>query len=471
MIRFETHWKSIAGSTWLFSVSFLFVAAGCYPIEEPGGVVNVPLEDSPAGSLSAWAEERALDNLGASADGVVGCNIVTASTGRVTIFNRIFGTPGLEQDGLYQTSSEDGGLSWSAMTPFAPAHKDGMGLNVAIDSSDRIHAIWREMQPVMGIFYARSEDQGVSWSEAVLISHPARYQNNGGILTVDFKQRVHVMYFDGDANSEAMPCEAYYTRSVDAGLTWESPRMLSRDDGKHSAWPRADFSGVEGDDLCIVWREQVLGDDWDIRGAISNDGGSTWVEALVAGGNGDTDTQWDPMAAVDKAGRFHVSYMNSSAGDPFEIAIHNIRSVDGGATWSEPQVLSEARSRFSFYAYDRVRDILWCSFKDESEFDLSDGNSHSKIVTRYSTDHGETWSSLEVVTNEVDRSYEIRFPAFSMGADGKLRVTYSHTPEGVDPPYTVYYRERRSVPATGFSAPKAAGVHDEVVPLGGSMRR
>ena len=385
-----------------------------------------------------WAREHVLPDQGGSADGVVGTNIATFSDGELVVFYPI---ADIAAAGTYGVRSGDGGKTWTTPVKFPPGGPGTHSIQVFADADDKLHAAWVQKAPVEGVYYAFSTDRGDTWSAAVRLSGEVRYTITGPIMTVDRKGRVHVNYFDGDADDPARPSEIHYTRSVDNGATWETAQRLSTDDDIQSTWGRADFSGVDGDRLAIVWRDERPGFHWDIYGAFSEDGGATWTERLVMGGPG---TQWDPMSVVDKNGVIHVGIMEEPAGNPFNVRILYTRSADGGLSWTTPVELSTARSRFPFLSYDHSSNVLWLFWKDERDFDESNGNPQADIVGRFSYDGGDNWSELEYLTDAG--TADVRFPAFSMGPDGRPGVVYSYGDADSDAPFTVYHRTRRQAP-------------------------
>lgn len=397
----------------------LAALAGC-----PAATVGVP--------AATWTAPAALPNLGASADGVVGTNLAVLPGGSLVAIYPV-------RSGGYsctQATSTDGGKTWTAV-PFVP-QPGAHGLNVAVDRKGKLHSAWGFGKD---LYYAASTDGGATWSSSLKIT-AAHFTATTSLITVDRKLRVHVMYFDGYADDASRPGEVYYVRSSNGGASWDAPRLLSKDDGRQSLYPRADFSGVEGDRLAIVWRDQ-RNSTWDIYGAFSEDGGANWTEQLVAGGDRD---QWDPMSLVDRKGVVHVSYMDPTPGDLIDtqIVYGKGSKFSDGSFQFEWSPLTEEQSRFPFFAYDAGRDILWLYWKDERDMDHETGNRQSDIAGRFSKDGGTTWSDLEFVTD--NGTIETRYPAFCVGEDGIVHALYSRGESGEEEPYTVYYTHRTSVP-------------------------
>ncbi|MDQ7051874.1 MAG: sialidase family protein [candidate division KSB1 bacterium] len=306
-----------------------------------------------------------------------------------------------------------------------------------VDQQDAVHAVFMAKAPELGLYYTRTENGGQSWSAPTRISTSVRYKLDYHFITVDGKGRLHVFWHDGNPKDDSKPAEVMYTRSPDGGTTWEAPRMLSNDDGAHSAFPRADFGFTNSDTLLLAWRDaRPAGDDWDIYGAISYDGGATWNEQLLAGGSG---KQWDPMVQIDHQGTIHLGVMEYPAGHLIDVFVWYTRSTDGGANWSEPLTMREARTIFPVFSYDFINDVLWYYLRIES---APGPNATSDLGVRYSTDGGQTWSDMERLT-ALEKG-GTKFPAFGMGRDGIPRLVYSlKDSDGND---KLYFQKRKSAP-------------------------
>ncbi len=386
---------------------------------------------------SDWTQPTSIPDRGGSATGNVGNNLAILSTGRlVLIYNETDSNGAIK---LYQTVSDDDGQSWSQPTIFSPVSGliGACCVTVAVDKNDVLHAVFTAKSPEEGLYYTKSTDGGQTWSEARRISATIRHQISYHFISTDARGRLHVFWHDGNTDDDTMPAEVMYTRSLDQGATWSLPEMLSKDDGKHSAFPRADFAPTTSDTLLIAWRDaRPSGDDWDIYGAISTDGGATWQERLIAGGSG---RQWDPMVQIDQHGTIHLGVMEYPAGHQIDVFVWYTRSTDGGETWSSPQTMREARTIFPVFTYDATHDILWYFLRIES---APGSNATSDLGVRYTLDGGETWSDLERLTALEQGG--TKFPAFVTGVDGIVRVVYSLKDDAGND--KLYFQKRRSVP-------------------------
>ena len=394
-----------------------------------------------------WTEPTPVPNAGGPATGNVGNNMAILSSGRmVLVYNQTLPQGGLK---LYVTSTEDDGASWQTPQKLTVADTliGACCATLAADVNDRLHMTWTAKVPINGLFYSQSDDGGTTWSPPVVLYQNPRYKIAYHSVTVDRKRRVHVTWHDGDTDDDLTPAETWYVRSPDAGATWETPLMLSSDDGKHSAFSRSDFSGTDSDTLLFVWRDnRAGGDEWDVYGAFTFDGGATWNEELVAGGPG---RQWDPMALIDKHGTIHVGVMEYPVGRQIDVFVWHTKTSDGGVTWAPPVTVREARTIFPFYTYDYTHDIIWYFLRLESP---PGPNPFSNLGVRYSTDAGTSWSDLEQLTALT--SGGTKFPAIVTGVDGIVRVTYSLKDANGDD--LIHFQKRKSVPlVTSVADPRS----------------
>ncbi len=370
-------------------------------------------------SLStAWTTPSPVPDKGGSATGNVGNNMVILSSGKlVLIYNETAPSGGIK---LYQTTSDDDGTSWTTPTDFQ-ATSGLIGsccITMAVDQDDVIHAIFTARAPEVGLYYTNSSDGGTTWARAQRVSDSIRYKISYNFISTDASGRLHVFWHDGDTDDDSKPAEVWYTRSTDGGTSWQTPAMLSEDDGEHSGFPRADFGPTTSDTLLVAWRDsRAAGDDWDVYGAVTYDGGATWTEQLITGGSG---RQWDPMVQIDKHGTIHLGIMEYPAGRLIEVFVWYMNSTDGGTTWSTPQIMREAYTVFPVFSYSAERDVLWYFLRIESP---PGPKRSSDLGVRYSLDGGLSWSEIERLTDLG--SGGTKFPAFATGTDGIPRIVYS----------------------------------------------
>lgn len=382
---------------------------------------------------------QASDTLG-EASGVVGRNLAVDSQGKLHL---VWTEKNQNSFDVYYARSEDGGITWDAGQDIVPgARLPVFSPNIVVGSDDTLHLVWnaRSSQGIQ-IHYQQSRDAGSTWSSPLIISGEMPRDTAGHSISVDLRQRVHVAWHVGDPDKDTDATQVYYTRSVDNGITFAAPRQLNTGSG-HAAFPRFTVEGTSGDVLAVAWRDNRNQPDWDVYLAVSTDGGATFTERV--GHAERQNREWDPEVLVDAAGILHLSYMD--LGQPPNSSIVYLQSADAGQTWSEARIVSEVNGRFPFWAADSANGGFWLFWKDERDFLTPACPQPSRcadIIGMYSGDGGQTWSTTEFVTDYG--AEELKFPAFVVSNTGISYATWSirNAATGRE---TVYVTRRTSAP-------------------------
>lgn len=184
----------------------------------------------------------------------------------------------------------------------------------------------------ISIYIVIPEITSAQWSSALNISPNALSaglnESMGSCIGVS-GSTVHVVFVDRkNLNLGAI----YYTHSVDTGLIWNMPFAIS--DTNANAYNPA--IAVNGANVHVVWRTiDTLNNhrtSWYTR---SLNGGNTWstpriLDTLIA--------DW-PAVAVS-GNNVYVANDYVTAASPYNTEIFFLRSVDNGATWSPHQQLT-----------------------------------------------------------------------------------------------------------------------------------
>ena len=375
-----------------------------------------------------WGREYQVSNTGGYSSGSVGRGLAIDSRGHLhVLWTEVRGS---QYDVLYARST-DGGGTWSPGFDLSNSTLPAVGGNLAVGPDDTLHAAWadRRQGGNQRIYYSRSTNSGASWEAPRDLSGDLGNAATPTI-TVDRRQRVHVAWHTGNPDAALPIAVVFYTHSIDAGATFTGVARLSTATGQHAAWPRFNVAGTDGEVVAVAWRDNRRVSDWDIYAAVSTDGGSSFGERLV---RADSNREWDPDTVVDPSGQIYVSYMRHGTNS---IDIVLVRSRDFGVTWTAPVVLSEARSRFPFFAPAWPAGVLALFWKDERD-------AGADIVCKFSFDGGVTWSQQEWVTD--DATNETKFPSPALAGDGRPHVTWSDQRLGATQE-AVFVRSRLTVP-------------------------
>jgi hypothetical protein len=216
---------------------------------------------------SEWSSPYQLSTVGA-----------TASEGRLTIddygFVHVFWTEtSQEESGTSIQYSRFDGATWSTPIAVYVAQREIGNVSSVVDQQGILHIGWT--QGLNGPAYFASAPAGNAlsarnWSEPVRVELPA----NRLILRVDGQGILHVLYINRDAEPGI-----YYVRSDDHGVTWTEPIWLDPDILSDHIPDSLNFELDDSGGLHAVWfyggLTQGSRPDW-VRYAHSLDGGNSW---------------------------------------------------------------------------------------------------------------------------------------------------------------------------------------------------
>jgi hypothetical protein len=403
------------------------------------------------GVASDWSGEFPLPKVATNSVCVGGVpnNMTVLSSGRAYIVFKET-TNGISR--FKFTWTDDHGTNWAAPRAFNPqpsAPPSGLPSIVA-DTTDRLHCSWASGA---SIHYAGLDPASHTFSQYVQITNAGSsiaFQQ----ITADRSNRLHVVWHTGNPDSAADTAEVWYAQRPAGTTNFNTPMLLSQNDGLHSAFPTADFTGAGGQVLAVAWRDTTAnpyfaGADWNIKFRASTNGGATWnAEQTLASGS---DRQFDPLLIVDRHDRIHVAY-HAYPGLPLAPNSNYISlaySTDAGLTWQNAQG-SSGFARVSPIgenhslckaAYDYAHDIVWYFWKKRV-------GSAEDLVGVGVFRRGQVVSAIENLTDLAGGA--AAFHNFAVGPDGRLRAHYHRstvTPTNPFDQATIFYRERELPPA------------------------
>lgn len=180
---------------------------------------------------------------------------------------------------------------WSEPQPLpAPASAPSSCCpTIVADAWQRLHVVYAvPLNEERGLYYTRSEDGGTTWSEQEIIfnaeaagwaqvSHPR--------LAVDKQGVIHVVWVRAGLSGNFPFNSIYYARSTDDGQSWSNPLSLA---GGAYNWPLLAINEdpLQGDNnqVHVLWQEiseisssSKEGEQWHHR--YSEDGGQKWARA------------------------------------------------------------------------------------------------------------------------------------------------------------------------------------------------
>jgi hypothetical protein len=285
--------------------------------------------------------------------------------------------------------------------------------------------------------WATSTDKGQTWTTGMLpgttvFATPAGTWARISDPSVAYDPKHDVWLAGGLAIDATVTGKAVLVnRSTDGGLTWKNPVTVSEGTGSDfydkdwvacDTWAKSPHYG----NCYAQWDLASAGDR--MRMSTSTDGGKTWKEATVAGGNG---LGGQPLAQPN--GNVVVPFASDSG--PMQAIV----SKDGGQTYTGPYTISPVQAHgvtgirspdlpSAEVAKDGTIYAAWfdCKFRT--------GCSTNDIVMSTST-NGKTWSAVaRIPIDPLDSTVNhfitgIGVDRATSGATAHLGVTYYFYPE------------------------------------------
>jgi len=277
--------------------------------------------------------------------------------------------------GLTLGASSDGGDTWTVSTATFSVCTGGNAANLG--DYERATDPWVAISPngvvfVLGLSFtgdtlapgsssamlvARSTDGGLTWSTPFeLIRDGADFFNDKGAITADTgdSNYVYAVWDRLDQNEDG---PTWFARTIDGGVSWEPARSIF-DAGPGNQTLGNQILVLPGGAIVNVFNEIDIVNNTassSLRAMRSDDHGVTWgdpvtIAELLAIGAADPETNVVIRdgaglfsAAVDTSGVLYVAWQDSRFTDGARDSIALSRSLDGGATWTDPlQVNSDA---------------------------------------------------------------------------------------------------------------------------------
>jgi hypothetical protein len=210
---------------------------------------------------------------------------------------------------------------------------------------------FNETSPQNGVYLSSSDDGGLTWSDPVAV--------HGGTQTFDDKEAVVVdtrddspykgrVYVGWDWISASRQQPELITYSDDGGRSFQPPVTLINQGESLGVVPLVGPGGI----VHAVWLN-FLGRGAFLLAAHSTDGGRTWSAPVTissvdaVGVAGSRTGAGIPAAAIDgRTGALYVAWQDDHFTPGTDQAVLS-RSTDGGQTWSAPRLVSDGPGDFA----------------------------------------------------------------------------------------------------------------------------
>jgi PKD repeat protein len=259
--------------------------------------------------------------------------------------------------GVAVSKSNDGGLTWLA--PVVVAWNSATEFQdkeyLAVDTTGSIfdgnvYITWTRFANDAPIYFSRSTDGGVTFSDPFQISDPSYDSNQGSLPVVGPDGVIYVAWLNFDTGSIRM------VKSTNGGQSFgdpfpvaditQIPSPLPGGGFRDNSFPTMAVDPVNGN-IFIAWSDFRNGDA-DIYFTRSTNGGSTWSEAVRINDDlfGSNAHQFFPWLSVAPDGKLFAGWYDSRL-DPTPLSEPLLydefvtASTDGGITFSPNQRTSE----------------------------------------------------------------------------------------------------------------------------------
>jgi hypothetical protein len=177
-------------------------------------------------------------------------------------------------------------------------------LSLALDEAGVMHLLYNRISSqARGIYYARSRDQGATWTEPRWLDPDILKGYMAGSLELKMDERggLHVLWFYAGLEVSGGNW-VRYAHSLDGGDTWSLPSTIDRliEGADYTLSAASPVLAVSGEEVHVVW----AGGKFHYRNhRISTDSGRTWGPAVRI--FGDLQGQAFESLTIDGLGRVH----------------------------------------------------------------------------------------------------------------------------------------------------------------------
>jgi hypothetical protein len=233
---------------------------------------------------------------------------------------------------------------WQAPTTITREDAHFLSLTMAADLDGHLHVLWSQSsdatsnRPDSTLYYTRWEDQRM-WLQPVAVLNSPEQSVDQPALALDSAGHLFIAWRRGDQG-------AICFSQVSAGLaplndSWSEPVCVS--DPEHSA-SEPDILVNDRGKIFIAYAVPV-NEGRGVYLTSSSDTGSTWSDPVLAfdGAAAGWAMLDQPHLALTGEGELHLIWTRYSliSGEPEPVGLAYARSLDGGVTWSDVEMVAE----------------------------------------------------------------------------------------------------------------------------------
>jgi hypothetical protein len=316
---------------------------------------------------------------------------------------------------IYFAKSTDSGATWSdpnIMVNSGPGNANSP--SIAVDPQGTIYVAWQDDRNTdFDIYLAKSRDGGDTWTDPNIRVNVSGAHQRNPVMAVDSTGTVNVAWEDNRWSD----WDIYFARSTDSGETWSNAnRVNTAPSSTTQIHPTMDVdsSGT----IYIAWEDEINGNE-DIYLGISSDGGVTWSDPSIKVNTDATTTdQTKPSLSAGGEGIMTLVWQDNRNLNP---DIYCAISVDGGATWTDPNIKINTDIGVTWQQNPAVAVshtgtvyIIW----------HDDRNGNSDIYFSYSVDAGGNWTNPNLRVNDDSGGQTQRIATVAVGTNGPVFMAW-----------------------------------------------
>ena len=279
--------------------------------------------------------------------------------------------------------------------------------SIAVDRSGTLHVLWADDRSGhFDIWYTRSEDGGMVWSEENKVSDDivADADSFEPDVVVDSAGNLHTVWCD-NRNGDY---DIYYSHLISGTTTW-SPNVRVDDGPAGVSQLRATLAVAQSGTIHAVWADWRAGHR-DVRHATSDDHGATWSPSVKVNDDGGNSQQTNPRIGLDRTGHAHAVWGDTRNGNEDIYAAKRDAST---GTWSPNVKVNDDLGEASQYMPDvavhgsGTAHAVWFDYRNW-ESDIY----HARLISGTTT-----WTQNTIVNNPaVANKQRARVAAHVSGA-------------------------------------------------------
>ena len=313
--------------------------------------------------------------------------------------------------------SSNSGYNWSSGTLTSTNGTPYCDPCVAVDADGNFYySCLRNRNPTDNIFIFKSTNGGMNWSDGVYFGQVARRQADMPSMCIDvsnsiYRNNIYMIWTGfGYHSYQYDTSEAYFARSTDNGLTFNTPQKISSASCSYVALISCLCCTGPNSEVYAVW--------YNMNGIAfqkSTDGGITWLandiqamtqtlswrENYLCFFNNCISFACD-LSNSSSRGKIYISWADTRTGNRSDVWITS--STKGGTNWSTPARINNGpfnTTKAAFYpklSVDQSNGFLYAAYYDDKYY--SNYSDLDFIVAR-STDGGVTFENSRVNSNKI----------------------------------------------------------------------